>query len=507
MRISSDKLLVLFLTLLCTSFVHRSLAQGERDHWMFGNNHWIHFQSGTPIYEGYSAIVAGENCASISTSSGDLQFYATSYNIWNREHQEMPLGDTIGDGGSTWTQGVLILPVPGDTEERFYYILNLGKSFGVAGKPLKYSLVDMQLDGGRGDLVLDEIGKVLIPDFFMEQLQAVRHANGEDWWLIARVGDHAPTVDDGAENNTFNVFHVSAEGVSSPLVQSIGLLQTQYGELTASPNGAQLALAIYDTDSVPQSVQLFDFDRCEGTISNPQTLMSETDSLEGEVLGKRFYGCTFSPDGSKLYVSTIDWKEAIFQIDLESDSPQVNTIFKKQIPDHFGGQIELGPDGKIYYAIKMSPVAPPDSTLPGHWLGIVNNPNLPGAACDYDTFGIALGGNQMWDYGLPNHVNYTLGALPGGCDTTTTSATEVDFPKSPSIYPTISQGQFNIVVPDGMGTLNVLITNIQGITFWNQDIAVSAAIDLSQEKNGIYFVKVTSTRGHVLLQQKIVKVQ
>ncbi|MEM9051906.1 MAG: hypothetical protein AAGC47_07645 [Bacteroidota bacterium] len=115
-----------------------------------------------------------EGSASISNQSGDLLFSTNGANVYNRNGNIMPNGTGLS-GDFSSTQNAVIIPQPGDSEERFYYVFTIssqsivGENFG-----LDATLVDMSLNGGLGDVTLHF--DLLMTDVY-EKIHAVMHAN------------------------------------------------------------------------------------------------------------------------------------------------------------------------------------------------------------------------------------------------------------------------------------------------------------------------------------------
>jgi outer membrane protein OmpA-like peptidoglycan-associated protein len=153
------------------------------------------------------------------------------------------------------------------------------------------------------------------------------------------------------------------------------------GLLKSNPDGSNLAIAIRDE----KKFELFDFDNQTGIISNPITF---------EVPGVT-YGIEFSPDGSLMYVSAGS-DAFLAQYDLQAGSPDkiIASQFILKQPDHDGwsGALQLGPDGKIYLTIYGK-----------SFLGVINNPNLRGSACNYNYNGFSLNG-ASGQLGLPTFI-------------------------------------------------------------------------------------------------------
>jgi hypothetical protein len=232
---------------------------------------------------------------------------------------------------------------------------------------------------------------------YSEKLNAVLHADGKSWWVLIHDSD----------NDDFFTYLFRGTGISGPQVQSIGTaygaaLGNPYGsigEMTFSPDGTKL-LSV----GVLGYIDLYDFDRCTGQLSNWIPL-----GAIAPIGVNNNYGCSFSPDGTKIYVSEgfNPSGDRLFQFDL--NAPNILASKTELFRDTMGmvfGQHQLGPDGKIYITGK-------DTTLsnPGNFaLSVVNDPNQPGMACNYTHLSLPLHGLRT-SFNLPNLPNYNLGPL------------------------------------------------------------------------------------------------
>ena len=97
-----------FLIFLLNSVV--IFAQGEANHWFFGQNAGINFNNGTATST-TGSLNTIEGCASFSDISGDLLFYTDGITVWDKNHTKMPNGQNLlGDPSST--QSAIIVPHP-----------------------------------------------------------------------------------------------------------------------------------------------------------------------------------------------------------------------------------------------------------------------------------------------------------------------------------------------------------------------------------------------------------
>lgn len=340
-----------------------SQAQGEANIWYFGENAGLDFNSGTPIALTNGQLVTDEGCATISNSSGQLLFYTDGVTVYNRNHVVM-LNGTGLLGHPSSTQSATIVPKPGSLN--LFYIFTTDNEHDSDG--FRYSIVDMNLDGGNGAITSDKNILVYTPS--IENLGITKHGNGTDFWIITH----------GWNSNSFIAYQLTSTGLNSiPVVTNIGQVisgsATDFvaaGTIKVSPSGSKLAFT-----SVSDIAQLFDFNNNTGILSNVITLILESGEL---------YGAAFSPDESLLYVSNTFGK--IYQFNLNTaDIPNSKIIIHNgSIP----GQMQVGPDNKIYIAFGSKTK-----------LGVINNPNILGLGCDFQLNGIDLAGKKS-KLGLPS---------------------------------------------------------------------------------------------------------
>jgi gliding motility-associated-like protein len=375
------KYLPFFLILLSLNLAHAQLGKGAW-HWQFGDSSYIYFSSGVPI-AGRSSINVYEGCASVSDrTTGQLLFYTDGTNAWDRNNNQMPNGFGMIGGSGTSTQAAVIVPKPGNTN--IYYLISCDCG-GYCGRPnqgVNYSIVDMSLNGGLGDVVPGSKNISLTPPPTTEKLTAVKHCNGIDYWII----DHA------FGSNSFNVYLVTSTGINTtPVVSSVGTIEqntsgTFYesiGYLKASPNAKKLALGIIKYTPI---LEIYDFDNSSGIISNPITINY---SQYGA------YGVAFSPDNSKLYASSVGNGNNLAQYDLSSGVPSAIIASQTYFNAFEASALQLAPDGKIYASVAGAT----------RTLAVINNPNNLGTSCNFSMAGPILPWNSDCILGLPNFID------------------------------------------------------------------------------------------------------
>lgn len=394
-------------------FYSKCYCQSYDNNWVFGDSAGLSFVTGATVSIS-TVITSFESSASISDSLGNLLFYTNGERVWNKLNDVMPNGDSLNIGGTTLgypssnTQGVIILPNPGNINQ--YFLIN---SFSIDRYPmedsfgLSYSTIDIDLNGGLGDITIKNIPFYIGP--LWEKMQAVKHANGRDWWLMV----HSDPFLDNAD--CFIRFLISPDTFSEPLAQcfdlvdSISLFDGNMGQMKFSQDGSKLVF------TRGQYFNIYDFDRCSGELSNNILVKGLTSGF--------FYGCELSSDNRRLYLTNIDWgvnESKIYQFCLECPESIIDSkriIYKNEFENYSFSQLQIGPDGKIYaplgYIYYTDFV---NSEINGN-ICVINNPEGEGLACNFDTLTIPLEYGRS-TYNLPNMPNYNLGALEGSpCDT------------------------------------------------------------------------------------------
>lgn len=372
------------ICLSCILLVSKANAQKENNIWYFGDHAGLDFNSGKPVARTDGQLNTDEGCATMcDRNTGALLFYTDGVSVWNNRHQKMPRGNNTLHGYTHSAQSALILPMPCDST-KFYIFTAPGLEDSNVTRGMFYSIVDMTKDGGRGDLIM--MNKQLL-DFATEQMTAVLHRSGKDYWIITH----------GLHNNKLFAYRLSEFGIDTlPVVSATGAVHngtfndkalTTIGPMVASPDGRHLASAM------SQLCELYDFDDSTGFVSNGRRL----------TIGTGEYGACFSPDNKKLYFSAWQDQGYIVQFDITAGNTTAiqNTMKRINILDiAYPGGMQLGPDGRIYVAKEGKPVGigVGDSTL-----GVIQNPNMAGYACVYVDHGVNLA-TGLSIAGLPNIV-------------------------------------------------------------------------------------------------------
>ncbi len=404
-------ILVILSTWLLTT--NKLYSQKEGNAWYFGDYAGITFNGASPIADTSGLLSTFEGTSTICDKSGNLLFYTDGITVWNKNHQVMPSGTGLA-GNSSSTQSAVIVPQPG--KANIYYIFTTPQLAQTPGAT--YSIVDMNLNGSLGDVT---VKNELLNASSCEKVTAGMQCNGKDYWIVFHEFN----------SDVFYTYPLTSKGVGNVVTSGVGINVTgsaskTRGEIKISPNGKKIAIA---NDNL--STQLFDFDNSTGLISNSIGLN----------ITPRGYGVCFSPDNSKLYISTGWTDQDIYQYDLNASNIAASQILVGTTAASYIGSLQNAPDGKIYVA-----------TYGAASIGAITNPNAAGTACAYVDSAVGLNG-RICKWGLPNFpqnffdsnnsplvLSYNLGACNNGIEVSFSS----NFSSQPdSIVLTYGDGSFS----------------------------------------------------------------
>jgi len=352
------------------------LAQKQNNQWRFGRSGGIDFNTSPPSFVSGASIATGEGSASVADPlTGNLLFYTDGVTVWNSQNTIMPNGSNLRGGAPlllSSTTAAVIVPKPQSSTQYYIFTINeLGAVGGTQG--MHYSLVDMSLNSGLGDVVPSQKNQFLLLTT-SEKLEAIPAANGQDYWIVTN------------DNQDFYSFRVSASGVSTtPVISPVGgNFANTAGHLKVNRQFNLLASgSLFD-----RQMRLFNFDRTTGNISNAVAFALPTIILNNSPL---IYGVEFSPNGKVLYISNLN---SVIQYDISTLNATSIENSAYTIVSNSSAQpasLQGAPDGKIY--------------LTEGSLNTIGCPDQLGVNCNYQTnvFPNQSGGGG---YGLPKWVYY-----------------------------------------------------------------------------------------------------
>jgi hypothetical protein len=353
---------------------------------------------GAPVVDSIFRTRYSLQCSSsMSDSSGNLLYYANADSIYRVNGTRLPGGVKLFS--DIVANGSVFLPVWGEPSKFLMFYLSYNCP-NVARCPCVSAIDSVNgIDRVVSNRQLQEYHP-LKP--LAAKMSAVRDAKGTGWWVFYH----------GTDDNRYIRFKVDGNVISPLASQTVGTIYTtvgsnpysETGEITFSPKGDKLLNV-----SATGIIDVFDFDRCTGQLSNWVPLGTPAPALPGPDV---YYGCSFSPDGTKIYVSetyTIPASNRLFQWDLTAPNIPLSKTLIFTAPDSVEmGQHQLGPDGKIYVSQMFNMANPTDSN--NFHLAVINDPNQAGLACNFVYQSLWLKGRRS-TLNLPNLPNYNLPPL------------------------------------------------------------------------------------------------
>ncbi|MFN0013434.1 MAG: PKD domain-containing protein [Saprospiraceae bacterium] len=345
---------------------------------------------------GYNLL---HNNSAISSFDGNLFAFFNGIQVQNNQYLAMYNGTSMGVkvnsnlylSAETIPKGSVFIPFPGKSDSvlllyaSLLYLESGGLILDVCSGDISGAIIT------KGwEKVLERRLAIIEGDTLIRgNVTTCQHANGRDWWLLS------------FKRNT-NKYH-------RILIDPVGFHSLEMGEVSLPVvNGANTAcfspdgtkFAVYNAVTFLSDggvLDLFDFDRCTGTLSN-----------QIQIKGRGAYGgLAFSPNSRYLYHNKLD---TVHQYDLlASNIPAsrktvaVYDGFKDPFPTTFY-MLQSAPDGKIYGS----------ATNGTQYLHVIQNPDE--ADCQYQQHAVRL--LKYNGFSLPNFPNYRLGPLDGSpCDT------------------------------------------------------------------------------------------
>ena len=302
-------------------------------------------------------------------------------------------------------------------------------------------------------------------------IQACRHANGRDWWVIK---PHFYT-------DLYYIGLLDPTGIQMQLVQMPGVAHALRTN-TFSQFNIQGNKYIQYTNQPLQVIHEYDFDRCTGTLSNLVVHDISDSVADNDFLS----ALSISPDGSKFYLARNNSSglvQGFYQVDLATDSMQLIA--------RLGLTPQLMPNGtKLLFNEAYF-----DSNNVIHQeVSEIENPNAPFHQLQIHHFKYQPPNTIL--AGAPNtFAYYRLGAEVGTvCDSLLITNNDLKQQRRQrigmSVYPNPAQSELHIEqTSDGVSTFTISNQLGQALHTW-QSSAANQTVHLLELSlpNGLYLL-------------------
>lgn len=383
-------------------------------------------------------------------------------------------------------QGMIALPKPGSDHLYFLFYTDIGNPyymqpfFPLAPVTLYYSVIDMKLENGLGAVV--EKNKIIFQDTFARAMvQAEKHANGKDWWIIIPK----------SHSNCYWSFLFTESGIDTIFKQCLGQEwgdRDPGGQSAFSPNHAK-----YMRFNYFYGLNIFDFDRESGLFSNPIHIDFGQDTFY-------YSGGAFSPNSRFIYACTYNnlWQFDTWASDISASRTligELNTPPNILEKTRFN-QARLAPDGKIYIA----------GAGPHKHLHVINRPNCHGLECGLQQYAIELAARNS--YTMPNMPHFRQWNESDTCESVSVKTIHKPQRSAIVLYP--NPASDGLVLESALAPaqpLRLRFYNSQGCLALEREHPVhtsSFKFDISVLRPGYYIVEIECADGrrHV---ERIVK--
>lgn len=310
---------------------------GPCTNWVLPSNAGFDWSTGTPVPVSGRSVIGAEPSTSTSDAFGAMRFYADGTRALTATNVVMPNGTGLLAGGSSHN-GVLIVPRPGNANQYFLFTVRQWED-SATPNPMNYSVVDMTLNAGLGDIVSGQKNLLVSlpgsPNEMVEGMAAIPHCNGVDWWVVTN----------GANSGSGKLYVtlVTSAGPTSSTAYPIGLALpgTGLGSVVPSFDGTRVAVVSTGAGIYPNNGQIavYNFNRSTGV---PTTLMAPNGTWGG------YSDIAFSPNGKLVYFTS--YQGAVSRV----RQVEIATLQMREIAAGPWFAIKPGPDKLIYIAPNSS---------------------------------------------------------------------------------------------------------------------------------------------------------
>ena len=310
-------------------------AQKEANWWFFGAGNSLNFNITATVNDnmgrptdgmpkiGTGNIATVEGCFSLSDKKGNLMIYSDGMTIWDKNGDPLPNGSGLLGGNSSIQSGIIV-PYPGSLNK--YYAISLAEDLKPSG--ITYSVVDMNLRGGLGDVVNTQKNIALKSGSTGENIAAVKKIGSNNYWIIHQYISGTTC--------TFYVWELTSTGFNAPVTYQIACPSSAYsyiGALKFSSDATRFACPVWTQDRMLSG----EFDPLTGVISN---LKQRTVGFSSNI-----YSFEFSMSGDHLFMTTYSTPSYSAHISWDDLRNTTKNATNLNLPI---SNVQMHPDKRIY---------------------------------------------------------------------------------------------------------------------------------------------------------------
>ncbi|MBI5540731.1 MAG: T9SS type A sorting domain-containing protein [Bacteroidia bacterium] len=401
------------IIVVCILSLQAAQAQREDHTWYFSNSSkglsFDYLTNAVSITNVHSPMIeAGSYFVACDNLSGQLLFYTDGTNVWDNNNQIMPNGSSLTNASHGMQTG-LACYYPGHPNQ-FLLFCNTS-SLPTAGS-VYYSIIDMSLPGNgtllnpRGNVV-SSAKNIFLTNQSSEGMYIIKGSGNYYWLIIPKI-------------NTTNIaiYKIDATGVNLTATTNIGLNVGLAVDVRYSYVSHKIGLANMKDNGPSFTV---DFNETTGALNNAYQIPGITTTSTNMCNSTDM---EWSPNGQFLYITK--YRDCVgsspgklYQYNILQ--PSIAPVLIAQVATsgtNASMGLKLAPNGKIYHRYISASNA---------YFGVINNPDLPGTACNYNLTGLNIGSNMGAMHKFPEFL------VPLQCDfNAANSTTSTDFVCKPN---------------------------------------------------------------------------
>lgn len=268
---------------ICLAVLNQQMNSQFANNWIVGSDLGINFNTTPPSTFAGGMCNNADNSTAISNASGVLLFYTNGMLVRSANNVVMPNGSGL-IGSFTGGQCAIIVPIPCSATK---YVIFHVTEFSNPGY-LNYTVVDMSLNGGLGDVVAGQ-KNISLGTGWTEKLCAYYNSANNCYWVVTHKWNSDRFVSFKVDVNSIATTSVVSAIGSVHDCGAVSAAHDAMGQLTISPDGTKIANALTCRDKF----EVFEFNENTGAVyGNSVTINSDGGNAWGTAFSPNSQNCT-----------------------------------------------------------------------------------------------------------------------------------------------------------------------------------------------------------------------